>query len=66
VPDKGWSHADESLKTAHLWEFNSVDTDGNPIDTSKRNPYSRQLDPVKDATLIGKYADANFVLGWFK
>lgn len=66
VPDKGWSHADESLKTAHLWEFNSVDTSGNPIDTSRRNPYSRQLDPVKDATLIGKYADANFVLGWFK
>lgn len=64
VPAEAWSHEDEALKTAHLWEFNSVDVNGKPIDTSKRNPYSRQLDPIKDATLIGKYADANYVLGW--
>lgn len=64
IPDKGWSDEEPALKTAHLWEFNSVDINGKPIDTSKRNSYSRQLDPVKDAALIGRYSDANFVLGW--
>ena len=64
VPAAGWSHEEEALKTAHLWEFNSVGVDGKPIDTSKRNKYSRQLDAVKDASLIGRYADANYVLGW--
>ena len=64
VPEAGWSHEEEALKTAHLWEFNSVDVNGKPIDTSKRNPYSKQLHPVKDAELIGRYADAKYVLGW--
>ena len=64
VPPAGWSHEEEALKTAHLWEFNSVDINGKPIDTTWRNPYSRQLHPVRDATLIGQYADANYVLGW--
>ncbi len=64
IPAAGWSHADASLATAHLWEFNSVDRCGQPIDTSMRNPYSHQLHPVKDAAIIGRYADANFVLGW--
>lgn len=64
VPAEGWSDADETLKEAHLWEFNSVDISGKPIDTTKRNPYSRQLDPVKDASLIGQYSDARYILGW--
>lgn len=64
VPSEGWSDADDALKEAHLWEFNSVDNSGKPIDTTKRNPFSRQLDSVKDATLIGQYSDAKFVLGW--
>ena len=64
IPDSGWSHEDPILETARLWEFNSVDINGKPIDTSKRNPYSRQLDPIKDASIIGKYSDANYVLGW--
>lgn len=64
VPEAGWSHEEPVLETAHLWEFNSVDTNGNPIDVSKRNPYSRQLDPVKDAETIGNYSNANYVLGW--
>ena len=64
IPASGWSHEDPILETARLWEFNSVDINGKPIDTSKRNPYSRQLDPVKDASIIGKYSDANYVLGW--
>lgn len=64
VPAGGWSHASPSLATAHLWEFNSLDPDGNPIDCSDRNPYSRRLDAVKDAELIGNYSNANYVLGW--
>ena len=64
VPAFGWSHASPELATAHLWEFNSTDAAGNPIDSSGRNPYARQLDAVKDAELIGNYSNANYVLGW--
>ena len=64
VPAAGWSHSSPALKTAHLWEFNSMDPDGNPIDCSQRMPYARQLDAVKDAELIGNYSNANYVLGW--
>ena len=64
VPPAGWSHASPALATAHLWEFNSTDPEGNPIDCSQRIPYARQLDAVKDAELIGNYSNANYVLGW--
>ena len=63
IDPKGYTDEDELLQTAHLWEFNSTDADGNPIDTSQRNKYSRQLDPIRDAQLIGKYSNAHFVLG---
>ena len=64
IPAYGWGQTDESAKTATILEFNSHDANGKPVDTSRRNPLMRQLDAVKDASLIGQYADANFVLGW--
>ena len=63
IDPKGYTDEDELLQAAHLWEFNSTDADGNPIDTSQRNKYSRQLDPIRDAQLIGKYSNAQCVLG---
>lgn len=62
VPSEGFGPVDESASTATLMEFNSCDKDGKTIDVSLRHKYVRQLDAIKDAELIGKYSDANWVL----
>lgn len=64
IPEVGFDPIDDSAKTAKMLEFNSHDPQGRPIDTSRRHPYVKQLHPVKDAELIGKYSDARYVLGW--
>ena len=53
-----------SAKIATILEFNSHNTEGKPVDISKRNPLMRQLDPIRDAELIGRYSDSHWVLGW--
>ncbi|MBO5545249.1 MAG: carbohydrate esterase, partial [Bacteroidales bacterium] len=60
----GWSAIGE--KTATMLEFQTRDADsGQLVDTSKRHPYSRQLDAKRDADLIARYSDPAFVLnGW--
>jgi len=36
-----------------------------PVDVSRRAPWSRQLDAVRDAALVRDYGDPAFVLdGW--
>jgi pectin methylesterase-like acyl-CoA thioesterase len=62
IPARGWGVIDNGAQTATILEFNSHDTEGYPVDTTKRNPLMRQLHPVRDAELIGKYSDANWVL----
>jgi hypothetical protein len=47
-------------------EANSRDVDGKPIDTSRRHPRSRQLDPTKDAEVIARYRDPAWVLGGWR
>ena len=64
IPAFGWGEIDDSAKTATILEFNSHDAEGKPIDTSKRNLLMRQLDPIRDAELIGRYSDSHWVLGW--
>jgi len=64
IPDFGWGRIDDSAKTATILEFNSHDTSGRPIDVSRRNPLMRQLDPIRDAALIGRYSDSQWVLAW--
>jgi hypothetical protein len=64
VPAYGWGRIDERAKTATILEFNSHDYDGRLSDTSQRNPLMRQLDPVRDAELIGRYSDSKWVLNW--
>ena len=64
IPPSGWGIIDKEAKTATLLEFNSHDTEGCPIDTSQRHPLMRQLNPIDDAELIGRYSDSNWVLGW--
>jgi pectin methylesterase-like acyl-CoA thioesterase len=64
IPSSGWGKIGDESKTATLLEFNSHDTDGNPIDTSGRIPEMRQLHPIHDAHLIGNYSDSHWVLDW--
>lgn len=47
----------------HFWEFNSRDAAGQPVDTSRRLPISRQLRLPEDAATIANYRDPAFVLG---
>ena len=64
IAPEGWGDADKR-GTVHFWEYNSRNADGSPIDVSKRVPWSRQLDKVKDAKLIADYSRPSFVLaGW--
>lgn len=63
IPE-GWSAIGEP--TARMYEFNTRDlVTGELVDTSKRHPYSRQLDATRDRKLIDKYRSPDFVLnGW--
>ncbi|CAN5320576.1 hypothetical protein BH10ACI2_BH10ACI2_07490 [soil metagenome] len=64
IAPEGWSDADKG-GNVHFWEYSSRNADGSPVDTSKRVPWSRQLDKVKDAKLIADYSRPEFVLaGW--
>ena len=64
VPAEGFGPIAESASTAKLYEFNSFDKEGKSIDVSNRERHVRQLDAIRDAELIGRYADAKWVLGW--
>jgi pectinesterase len=64
IAPEGWSNADKG-GNVHFWEYNSRNQDGSPVDVSKRVPWSRQLDKIKDAKLIADYSRPEFVLaGW--
>ena len=64
IADSGWGSVGESATNAVLLEFNSHDAEGYPIDVSRRHPTMRQLHPIEDAELIGRYSDSKWVLGW--
>jgi pectin methylesterase-like acyl-CoA thioesterase len=65
VPAIGWGPIDGDTSHLHLWEFNSTDLDGRPIDVTQRHPASRQLTLQKDPEIIANYSNPNFVLdGW--
>ncbi len=48
----GWYGLPEKLVDQHYWEYDSRDTEGNPIDYSQRLKGSRRLDGEKDKELI--------------
>ena len=64
IPSSGWGRVDESAYNAVLLEFNSHDAEGKPVDVSQRHPKMRQLHPIDDAEIIGRYSDSKWVLGW--
>jgi pectinesterase len=62
IAPEGWGPAHDG-DDVHFWEFDNRDADGNPIDTSGRAPWSRQLDAARDAAIIESYRDPAYVLG---
>ncbi len=66
IPAEGWGPIQVSPAHLHLWEFDSTDLDGHPIDTSHRDPASRQITMPKDAATIAHYSDPAWVLGGWK
>jgi hypothetical protein len=65
IAPEGWDAADQG-GNVRFWEFNSRDQNGAPVDVSRRVPWSRQLDAVRDAKLIADYSRAEWVLGGWK
>jgi pectinesterase len=65
IAPEGWSDADGG-GNVRFWEYNSRQPDGSPVDVSRRVPWSRQLDKVRDAKLIADYSRPEFVLGGWK
>ncbi|MFY9938310.1 MAG: hypothetical protein WAK33_15635, partial [Silvibacterium sp.] len=63
IPDVGWGPIEDDTSHLHLWEFNSTDLDGHPVDTTQRHPVSRQLTMPQDAQIIADYSNPAFVLG---
>jgi pectinesterase len=63
IPPIGWGPIEDDTSHLHLWEFNSTDFDGHPIDTTQRHPVSKQLTMPQDAQTIASYSDPSFVLG---
>jgi pectin methylesterase-like acyl-CoA thioesterase len=63
VPPAGWGPIDDDTSHIHFWEFHSIDTEGDPVDVTKRHPVSKQLTQPQDAQTIANYSDPAFVLG---
>jgi len=63
IPPIGWGPIEDDTSHLHLWEFHSSDSDGHPIDTSQRNPVSKQLTEPQDAETVANYSNPSFVLG---
>ena len=64
IAPEGWSDADKG-GNVRFWEYASKNADGSPVDVTKRVPWSRQLDKIKDAKIIADYSRPEFVFdGW--
>jgi len=65
IPEEGWGPVEADTAHLHLWEYNSTDLEGKPLDVSKRNAASKQLTMAQDEETIANYSKASFVLdGW--
>lgn len=63
LPAAGWGPVEGDTSRMKLWEFDSRDAEGKPVDVSARHEASRQLHEPADAKLIAEYSDPAFVLG---
>jgi pectinesterase len=63
VPPVGWGPIEDDTSHLHLWEFNSTDIDGKPVDITQRHAVSKQLTMPQDSKTIEDYSSPAFVLG---
>jgi pectinesterase len=63
IPPMGWGPIEGDTSHLHLWEFNSTDLNGHPIDVSQRHAASKQLTMAQDAKTIADYSNPAFALG---
>ncbi|KAH8902214.1 pectin lyase-like protein [Coniochaeta sp. PMI_546] len=59
-PVQGAPYPDQHL---HLWEYNTMDLGGRPVDYSHRLNISRQLTLPANASVISAYTDPAYILG---
>ncbi|ADL01965.1 pectinesterase family protein [Brevundimonas subvibrioides] len=67
IPPEGWGPVEPEpafgWSNIRLWEFNTMDLDGRPVDTSRRHPAARVLTLPRDAAILDDYRRPAFVLG---
>jgi pectin methylesterase-like acyl-CoA thioesterase len=63
IPAEGWGPVEADTAHLHLWEYNSTDLEGKPLDVSQRHAASRQLTKPADADTIANFSKPAFVLG---
>jgi pectinesterase len=67
VPPQGWGAVEDRAtfdwSNLRLWEFNTRDLQGRPIDLSQRHPAMRALTLPNDTRTISDYRRPEFVLG---
>ncbi len=70
VPPEGWGPVEAQpafdWSNLHLWEFNTRDKEGQPIDPTRRHPAAKILTMEHDAQTIADYSRPEFVLGGWK
>ena len=66
VPAVGWAPVEVDAAHLHLWEYDSIDADGRPIDTTQRSAASKRLKMPEDAVTISNYSDPAYVLGGWR
>ncbi|WP_395650031.1 pectinesterase family protein [Brevundimonas sp.] len=70
VPPSGWGTVEPEpafdWSNLRLWEFNTMDIEGRPVDLSQRHPAMRILTTPADAAIIADYSRPEFVLGGWR
>jgi pectinesterase len=70
IPPEGWGPVEDkaAFDWSHLrlWEYNTMDKNGHPLDMSQRHPAARMLSKDADAQIIADYSRPEFVLGGWK
>ncbi len=70
VPAEGWGPVEDQpafdWSNLRLWEFNTTDLAGRPIDMAKRHPATKRLTLPADAQTIADYRRPDYVLGGWR
>ena len=69
VPAAGWGPVEDrpayDWSNLHLWEFNTADLAGRPVDRARRHPAVKRLTLPADTRIVADYRKPAYVLdGW--